>query len=109
MQSNSFQRQEKKISVQHINGWWKDTGRPVDHLGANQLVLDDLDSKVEGIIDSSCRIMGNVVVGKNTVIKSSTRIKVIIGEVCEIGQNVYIGPYTSIDDDVQILSGQMEP
>lgn len=64
-----------------------------------------LDSKVEGIIDSSCRIMGKVVVGKYTVTRSSTRIKVIIGEVCEIGQNVYIEPYTSIDDDVRILSG----
>jgi glucose-1-phosphate thymidylyltransferase len=100
----------KKISVQHINGWWKDTGKPDDLLEANQLVLDDLESKIDGIIDPSCRITGKVAVGKNTVTRSATRIKgpVIIGENCEIGQNVYIGPYTSIGDDVRILSGEIE-
>jgi glucose-1-phosphate thymidylyltransferase len=33
---------------------------------------------------------------------------VIIGKNCEIGPNVYIGPYTSIDDETQILSGEVE-
>ncbi len=101
---------EKKISVQHIDGWWKDTGKPDDLLEANQLVLDDMQSASEGTIDPTCYIIGKVKVGKNTIIKSNTRIKgpVIIGENCEIGPNVYIGPYTSIGDEVQILSGEVE-
>lgn len=100
----------KKISVQHIDGWWKDTGRPEDLLEANQLILDDLHSRFEGSIDASCRIIGKVSVGKNTVIKPNTMIKgpVIIGENCEIGPNVYVGPYTSIGDNVKILSGEVE-
>jgi glucose-1-phosphate thymidylyltransferase len=100
----------KKISVQHIDGWWKDTGKPEDLLEANQLILDDLQSASEGIIDSSSQILGKVSVGKNTVIKPNTRIRgpVIIGENCEVGPNVYIGPYTSIGDNVRILSGEVE-
>ena len=101
----------KKISVQHIDGWWKDTGKPEDLLEANQLVLDDLQSKFEGsITDRSCQIIGKVSVGKNTVIKPNTRIKgpVIIGENCEIGPNVYLGPYTSVGNNVKILSGEVE-
>ena len=100
----------KKISVQHIDGWWKDTGKPEDLLEANQLVLDDLQSKCEGSIDTSCQIIGKVSIGKNTVIKPNTRIKgpVIIGKNCEIGPNVYLGPYTSIGDNVKILSGEIE-
>jgi glucose-1-phosphate thymidylyltransferase len=100
----------KKISVQHIDGWWKDTGKPDDLLEANQLVLDDMHSVSEGIIDPSCYIMGKLTLGKNSIIRHNTRIKgpVIIGENCEIGPNVYIGPYTSIGDDVQILSGEVE-
>jgi glucose-1-phosphate thymidylyltransferase len=100
----------KKITVQHINGWWKDTGKPEDLLEANQLVLDDLQSMCEGTINSSCQIAGKVSVGKNTIIKPNTRIKgpVIIGENCEIGPNVYLGPYTSIGDNVKILSGEVE-
>jgi glucose-1-phosphate thymidylyltransferase len=100
----------KKITVQHIDGWWKDTGKPEDLLEANQLVLDDLQSMCEGTIDSSCQIAGKVSVGKNTIIKPNTRIKgpVIIGENCEIGPNVYLGPYTSIGGNVKILSGEVE-
>ncbi len=100
----------KKISVQHIDGWWKDTGKPEDLLEANQLVLDDLQSSIEGTMDASCQIIGRVSVGKGTVIRSNTRVKgpVIIGENCEIGPNVYLGPYTSIGDNVKILSGEVE-
>lgn len=100
----------KKISVQHIDGWWKDTGKPDDLLEANQLVLDDLQPASEGVIDPSCYITGKVTIGKNTIIKCNTRIKgpVIIGENCEIGPNVYIGPYTSIGNNVKILSGEIE-
>jgi glucose-1-phosphate thymidylyltransferase len=102
---------DKKISVQHVDGWWKDTGKPEDLLEANQLVLDDLQSKFEAsIIDRSCQIIGKVSVGKNTVIKPNTRIKgpVIIGENCEIGPSVYLGPYTSVGNNVKILSGEVE-
>jgi glucose-1-phosphate thymidylyltransferase len=100
----------KKISVQHIDGWWKDTGKPEDLLEANQLVLDDLQSKFEGSIDKSCQIIGKVSIGKDSVIRPNTKIKgpVIIGKGCEIGPNVYLGPYTSIGDNVKILSGEVE-
>lgn len=100
----------KKITVQKIDGWWKDTGRPDDLLEANQLVLDDIESECLGNVDPSSRIMGKVYVGRNTIIKQNTRIKgpVIIGENCEIGPDIYIGPYTAIGDNVKVLSGEIE-
>jgi glucose-1-phosphate thymidylyltransferase len=100
----------KKIGIQYVDGWWKDTGKPEDLLEANQLVLDDIVPMVKGFSEESGRILGKVSVGKNTNIKTNTTIKgpVIIGENCEIGPNVYIGPYTSIGDNVKILSGEVE-
>ena len=67
-----------------------------------------MQSKLDGNIDASCRIIGKVSVGKDTVIKHGTTIKglVIISENCEIG--VYLGPYTSIGDSVKVLSGEVE-
>jgi glucose-1-phosphate thymidylyltransferase len=103
--------EDKRITIQHIEGWWKDTGRPEDLLEANQLLLDDLEPKSNVIIeDASCIISGKVSIGKNTVLRQNTRIKgpVIIGDNCEIGPNVYIGPYTSIGENVKILSGEIE-
>jgi glucose-1-phosphate thymidylyltransferase len=100
----------RKISVQKIPGWWKDTGRPQDLLEANQLILDDIESKVDVGIDPSCHLMGKISIRENTVIKPNTRLKgpVIIGRNCEIGPNVYIGPYTSIGDNSTVLSGEIE-
>jgi glucose-1-phosphate thymidylyltransferase len=100
----------KKIGIQYVDGWWKDTGKPEDLLEANQLVLDDIVPMVKGFSEESSRILGKVSVGKNTNIKTNTTIKgpVIIGDNCEIGPNVYIGPYTSIGDNVKILSGEVE-
>ena len=101
---------KKKITIQHVNGWWKDTGRPDDLLEANQLVLDDLATKIDGTIESECTITGKVSIGKGTVIRSNTHINgpVIIGENCVVGPNVSIGPHTSIDDSVIISAGEIE-
>ena len=103
---------QKKISVQHINGWWKDTGRPEDLLEANQLVLDDIDTRIEEPldIDSTCQLMGKVIINKQSKIRANTRLKgpIVIGRNCEIGPNVYIGPYSAIGDNSKILSGEVE-
>jgi glucose-1-phosphate thymidylyltransferase len=100
----------KKIVVQQIEGWWKDTGRPDDLLEANQLVLDDIAPKVDGDVEKSSQVIGKVSIGKGSLIRSNTKIRgpVIIGENCEIGPNVYIGPYTSIGNNTKILSGELE-
>jgi glucose-1-phosphate thymidylyltransferase len=100
----------RKISVQKIPGWWKDTGKPEDLLEANQLILDDVESKVEVQVDPSCRLVGKVSIMENTVIKPHTRLKgpIVIGRNCVIGPNVYVGPYTSVGDNSRILSGEIE-
>jgi glucose-1-phosphate thymidylyltransferase len=101
----------KKISVLPIQGWWKDTGKPVDLLEANQFVLEDMEPIIDtSAADQSSQIIGKVSIGRNTMIRPNTRIKgpVIIGESCELGPNVYIGPYTSIGDNSKILAGEIE-
>jgi glucose-1-phosphate thymidylyltransferase len=102
--------QGKKITIQQIEGWWKDTGKPNDLLEANQLVLDDIEDDIKGRIDPTSEITGKVRIGNNTIVKSESRIRgpVIIGENCEIGPKVYIGPYTSIGNNCKILSCEID-
>jgi glucose-1-phosphate thymidylyltransferase len=102
--------QGRKVSIQTIDGWWKDTGRPEDLLEANQLVLDDLVPSTFGFMEPSAEVTGRVYIGHDTVIRSGSKIKgpSIIGDNCEIGPNVYIGPYTSIGDNSKILAGEIE-
>jgi len=99
-----------KVSVQRVQGWWKDTGRPEDLLEANQLVLQDLAPYNNGIIEETATITNNVGIGQGTVIHSRTTIRgpAIIGDGCTIGPNTFIGPYTSIGNHTTIRNTEIE-
>ena len=98
-----------RVEASIVKGWWKDTGKPEDILEANRLVLDDLQPKFEGTIDSTSKVMGRVVIGKETLVKNNSVIKgpCIIGKHCVIS-NSYIGPYTSIGDNCEIMDTEIE-
>ncbi len=97
-----------KISYSEITGWWKDTGKPIDLLEANRLVLDHQQSNILGSVDGNSTITGNVIVGKGSTIQNSIiRGPVIIGEDCDI-RDSYIGPFTSIDDNTSIFHSEIE-
>ena len=99
-----------KVGVQTVQGWWKDTGRPEDLLEANQLVLQELQPLSEGVVEEGALITGVVRMDKDTVIHSRTTIRgpVTIGQRCKIGPNGYIGPFTSIGNDVTIRNSEIE-
>ena len=97
-----------KITFSEITGWWKDTGKPDDLLEANRLVLDNIDTKIDGIVDEKSRVSGRVVLGKGAeIINSNIRGPVIIGT-CTKVVNSYIGPYTSIEKDCIIQNSEVE-
>jgi glucose-1-phosphate thymidylyltransferase len=53
---------------------------------------------------------GKVAIEDGTVIKSNCTLRgpLIVGKNCEIGPGTYIGPYTSIHDNVVIRGGEIE-
>lgn len=103
-------RQGRKVRAETVEGWWKDTGKPEDLLEANQLVLSDLHSKVEGALSKETSISGNVIIesGSKTVGAVNIRGPVIIGKNCTLGPDVYLGPYTSIGDDCGLSQAEIE-
>jgi len=91
-----------------VDGWWKDTGKLEDMLEANRLILDTLDRRVEGTVDAASRIEGKVVVEPGAVIERSiVRGPVIIGARARI-IHAYVGPFTSIMNDVEIRDAEIE-
>ena len=91
-----------------IGGWWKDTGKLEDILEANRMVLSRAKRAIHGTTDSDTRLEGDVVVGKGSVVTNSLlRGPLCVGERCRI-ENAYIGPFTSIYDEVKIRNSEIE-
>jgi glucose-1-phosphate thymidylyltransferase len=98
----------KTVSPHIIDGWWKDTGRLEDLLEANRMMLADIGTENLGTLGPAVRIEGDVAIGRGTVVEGSTlRGPIIIGENARIVDS-YIGPYTSLDDGVQVRGSEIE-
>ena len=83
---------------------WIDVGYPWDMLKANEELLANLESKIDGKIEENVTIKGEVIVEEGSLIMSGSYIvgPVIIGKNCRIGPNCYIRPYTSIGNNCHI-------
>ena len=89
-------------------GWWIDTGQPGDMLEANDLVLEELDYRIEGYVDRDSQVGRRVKVERGAeIINSVVRGPSIIGENTRI-VNSYVGPFTSIYHDVVIENSEIE-
>jgi len=98
-----------KVVLHHtIDSEWIDTGKHQELLDANRIVLDKIKTDIQGDIDSVSRIEGRVIIGQGTKILNSTvRGPVVIGENVII-EGSYIGPYSSVASNAQILDSELE-
>jgi len=98
----------KEVRHHIIGGWWKDTGKLEDILEANRMVLSRARRTVGGTPDPATKIEGEVIVPASTTVKNSIlRGPLTLGERCVI-ENAYIGPFSSIYDDVVIRNSEIE-
>ncbi len=91
-----------------VRGWWKDTGQLADMLEANRLVLEELQTRIEGEVDEESRVEGRVVLEPGaTLTRSVVRGPAVIGAGACI-EDAYIGPYTSIGEEVHVRRSEVE-
>jgi glucose-1-phosphate thymidylyltransferase len=96
------------IGYSEITGWWKDTGKPLDLLEANRLILDNITPVNHGTVDAHSTIAGKVVLEEGAnIIDSVVRGPAIIGRNCVI-QGSYIGPFTSVGNNTTITKSEVE-
>lgn len=96
-----------RVSVLHVDGWWKDTGQPGDLLEANQLVLRSLPHDAfprEGTIAPGATIHGEVGVGRGSVIASGARLTgpSLLGNDVRVSDGSEVGPDCSLGNGVAV-------
>jgi glucose-1-phosphate thymidylyltransferase len=97
-----------RVQSEVVSGWWKDTGQLADMLAANRLVLEEIVPRLDGRIDEGSRVEGRVVVEAGATVSNSViRGPAVIGAGARI-EDAYVGPYTSIGEDVKICRSEVE-
>ncbi|MER2599047.1 MAG: glucose-1-phosphate thymidylyltransferase [Caldilineales bacterium] len=89
-------------------GWWIDTGAPIDMLAANDKVLQELVHEIKGAVDKDSRIGDHVTIEAGAeIINSVVRGPAVIGEGTRI-VNSYVGPFTSIYHHCLVQDSEIE-
>jgi glucose-1-phosphate thymidylyltransferase len=97
-----------RVGHEILRGWWIDTGKKDPLLESNRLVLETIETRIDGRVDDSSRIEGRVVIEAGAeVVDSTIRGPVVIGARTRI-VNSYIGPFTSIASDCEIVDSEVE-
>jgi glucose-1-phosphate thymidylyltransferase len=91
-----------------VTGYWKDTGKLEDMLECNRAVLETMEAKNEGTVDSESKLIGRVMVEKGAVItRSIIRGPAIIGKNTKV-TDTYVGPFTSIYHECELSDTEIE-
>jgi glucose-1-phosphate thymidylyltransferase len=99
--------QGQRVEPHIVRGWWKDTGRLDDMLAANRLVLDTIQTRLDGeLIDS--QVDGRVIIEAGARLERCTvRGPAIIGAGARL-TDCYVGPYTAIGEECEISGAEVE-
>ena len=84
----------RRVEPHIVRGWWKDTGRLDDMLEANRLILDNLETRVEG--EPGARLEGSTVRGPAIIGADAVLV------------NAYVGPYTAVGEACVIRNAEVE-
>jgi glucose-1-phosphate thymidylyltransferase len=96
------------VRAEMITGWWKDTGKPEDLLEANRILLDGLGRRIDGAVDESSHVVGEVAIEEGAQVRDS-----VIRGPSIIGRNVTVtgsilGPYVSVSEDAIIEDSEID-
>ncbi len=96
-----------RVAPVEVGGWWKDTGKPEDILDANRLQLMRLRGRTLGKVEDA-RLVGEVTIEEGAVVRDTTIFgPAIIGRGAHV-ENAYLGPFTSIGDEVVVVNAELE-
>ncbi len=100
--------QGHRVRHEVLKGWWIDTGKKDPLLECNRLVLDQLESQIDGSLDDQSSVEGRVVIEAGaSLVNSRVRGPAIIGAGTRL-VNSYVGPYSSIDRGCEIVDSELD-
>jgi glucose-1-phosphate thymidylyltransferase len=100
--------QGKRVRCELLTGWWIDTGKITPLLEANRLLLEKIETRIDGKVDDSSTVDGRVVVEAGATVTNSTlRGPLVIGAGARISDS-FVGPFSAIGDGCEIVNSEVE-
>jgi len=97
-----------RVRCELLSGWWIDTGKLTPLLEANRLLLEVIESRIDGDVDDASNVDGRVVVEAGAVVRNSTlRGPLVIGAGARITDS-FIGPFSAIGDGCEVVHSEIE-
>jgi glucose-1-phosphate thymidylyltransferase len=91
-----------------LTGWWIDTGKLTPLLEANRLLLEKVETRVDGDVDDASVLDGRVVIEPGArLVNSTVRGPVVIGAGARIVDS-FIGPYSAIAAGCEVVNSEVE-
>ncbi len=85
------------------NGWWKDTGTPDDMLELVHMLLDNINTRIEGEVKG--KVVGRVIIEKGAIVEGEVYGPAYIGKNAHIHKNAKIEHYVDVEEKCEIISG----
>lgn len=97
-----------RVRTERLTGWWIDTGKLTPLLEANRLLLERIESRIDGTVDESSSLDGRVVVAAGaSIVNSTIRGPVAIGRDARIVDS-FIGPFSAIGERCEVTHSEIE-
>jgi glucose-1-phosphate thymidylyltransferase len=91
-----------------LSGWWIDTGKLTPLLEANRLLLERIETMIDGDVDERSSLDGRVIVEVGArIVNSTVRGPVAIGRDTEVVDS-FIGPFSAIGARCRIRNSEIE-
>jgi glucose-1-phosphate thymidylyltransferase len=98
----------ERVRCELLTGWWIDTGKLTPLLEANRLILEQIETRIEGSVDQGSTIEGRVVIGPGAeIIDSTIRGPVAIGAGTRV-ESSFIGPFSAIGSRCEVRHSEVE-
>ena len=97
-----------RVRQEILSGWWIDTGKLTPLLEANRLLLEKIETRVDGEVDATSVLDGRVVVEAGArIVNSTLRGPLVIGRGTLI-ENSFIGPFSAVGASCEVCHSEVE-